>query len=242
MKTSQILLPLALTTPALSQGMVGWGWSIDGIPEDGLTDISFPMSIERSPHETRYYFANQFAFINGNGVGYTGLQPKEDINGSSTIRAIFSNFCDGATSDHENCHQGADGGAGVTCRLDTNAPFDTLYEMSVQNTGGTTWTGTLVDRINGNSTEVGRWTLPAGTGGIINSAWNLGFIEDYIGGVECNERHPAKVMVGDPTTASLLNYTSEIGDPYEYGPCPKKANFAEKRTASDDGWDLSIGW
>lgn len=242
MKLSHALLPAAFAAPALSQGMVGWSWEMDNAPETGLKDIVFPMAISGSPNEKRYYYAHQFQFKGVDDVGYAGLQPQENQTDGTAIRGVFSSFIEGTTSDDENCSDGADGGAGVSCGVVFTGDYDHTYHLAVRNTGGTTWSGTLIDVDTGKETHIGEYTIPSGTRGITNGDKNLGFIEDYVGVTECTSVKQGAVQLGDPFTETMPDVSGQIAEPYEYGPCPEKASFKSNRNEADDGWEMTIGW
>lgn len=221
-----------------TSALVGWGWSVENIPEDGLKDIVFPMNIANAQHESGYYFAQQFPFVGIKDIGYTGLQPREDSdNGTSMIHAAFSSFQEGTTSDDANCNEGADGGPGVSCAVDFPASYDRTYHIYVKNTQGTTWTGTVIDPTSGKQVHIGTYTLPAEAKGI--STGHLGFIEDYLGH-ECNELPYTNITVGVPMTTTPGAGKGSIDEPYEYGDCEGKVNFDTQN--KNGGWEISCGF
>jgi hypothetical protein len=89
--------------------------------------IGFPFSITNAPHETLYYFAEEFNFKGESDVGYTGLQPRPNvtIDGRSfaVIHGVFSSFIKGSTTVDPNRSLGADGGPGVSCAVNLIAPY-----------------------------------------------------------------------------------------------------------------------
>ncbi|KAJ5794807.1 hypothetical protein N7457_001406 [Penicillium paradoxum] len=244
MKFSQsVLFALPFLQSAVAQGggMVGFGWNVDNVTSEGIKDIIFPMDISGCPHENGFYFAQQFGFINQDNVGYTGLQPRFDINGLSILHAAFSSFNEGTTSDDENCNEGADGGPGVSCAVDIVSTYERQYYLHVQNTEGTKWVGTLVDAVKGNSTRIGSWSLAAGSKGIADS--QLGFVElfrwnDGKDEHECTDIPKHSVVFGEPIAKG---YTAHIGAPYEYGDCVDQNQF-EVHTHSDGGVSVTVGY
>lgn len=172
-------MTVAASAPA--EASVGGGnvqvvWSMAGVPADGMNDVTFPMTVApTTSREHGTYYAELFNFTDSTYVGYTGLQPRPDLDGKERIRGVFSSFMPGTVSDHPNCHSGADGGPGVSCGVD----FDTVYghtiDLKVERTAPQKWTGTAVDTVTGAAVEIGSWTVPA-QGGIKGSRTS-GFVE-----------------------------------------------------------------
>lgn len=238
MKTPFILTLL----PALTEALVGLDWSVKGAPSDGLKDITFPMTIADAPHKEGFYYAQQFGFHGINDIGYTGLQPRPDSDsGASIIHAVFSSFVPGSTSSDDNCSDGADGGEGVSCAVEIPAPYYRVYNLVVKNTHGTTWTGSLVDAQDGNSTHIGEYTLPDGAGGIKDS--QVGFVEYYPWNGQpshtCDSLPATKGGFGNPSS-SAKGVEGTVGKPYEYGDCEGKAGFKVQQVQS--GYMVSVGF
>lgn len=229
-------LILAVLPAANAQAYISWEMS--EVPESGLEDISFPMSIANAPHEEGFYFAHQFNFVDQEDVGYTGLQPREDSNESSIIHAVFSSFIEGTTSDDENCSEGADGGPGVSCAADIPAPYDAQYELRITNDEGTTWTGTLVDSDSGDESHIGTYTIPEGSGGITDG--QMGFVERYVGTDNCAEVPFTSVTFGSPTSNTEGAGDGSLGDAYEGGDCQGQIDFQKKVT--NDTTEISVGF
>lgn len=112
--------------------------------------------------------------------------------------------------------------------------------------GTSTWTGTLVDTVLGNSTHIGKYTLPAEAGGIESS--NLGFIEYFLFNAEndggCAKLPRTEVTFGPPTTNSTgigTKRTGTLSKPYPYGDCEEESNF---RTTQAGGgkYRVSVGY
>ncbi|KAG0320527.1 hypothetical protein BGZ99_004441 [Dissophora globulifera] len=229
---------LASCAPSLAFALVGITWSIPGVPSTGLNSVTFPLSLAQTPHETGYYFAQQFNFVGQQDVGYTGLQPRPDANGRPAIHAVFSSFIAGTTTNDANCGSGADGGPGVSCGVEFSAPYSNGYNLEIVNTGGTTWTGTAVDSTTGDRVHIGTYTLPAGTQGIKGS--QVGFVEYYpwnSGTHTCSSLPYAYVTFGYPVSPSGIG---SLGDAYEYGDCV--GNVAFKNSRSAGGIDVQVGF
>ncbi|KAJ5334737.1 hypothetical protein N7452_007140 [Penicillium brevicompactum] len=238
MKIPQSLLftlPLLQPTSAL----VGISWSVSDAPSSGLKELTFPMNIADAPHESGFYFAQQFNFVGQSDVGYTGLQPREDSNSKPVLHAAFSSFIAGTKSSDENCSDGADGGSGVSCAVDIEGAYAHTYLLHINNTVGTTWVGTLVDSVSGSETRIGSYELPAGSEGIKGS--QMGFVEYYPWNAQashqCSELPKTAVTFGKPVAEG---YVGELEKAYEYGDCVGKAGFETHYTT--DGVETSVGF
>ncbi|KAF9967141.1 hypothetical protein BGZ70_010664 [Mortierella alpina] len=233
---------LAACVPSLAFALVGNGWKFDKAPADGLNDVTFSFNMAKAPHKSGYYFAQQFNFHNVKDVGYTGLQPREDSRGNTIIHAAFSSFQQGTTSKHPNCHNGADGGPGVSCAVDIKGDYRDKYSLVVKNVGGTTWRGTLVNDRTRRPTVVGQWTLPAGAGKIVNG--QVGFVEHY----KWNDGKPHACNTLPFTEATFYHPTSKtrgarggkITQVYEYGNCVGKVRFSAKKQAK--AYKIRVGF
>ncbi|KAI1290457.1 hypothetical protein EDD11_009348 [Mortierella claussenii] len=228
--------------PSLGFALVGNDWKFQNAPSDGLSDVTFPFNIANAPHKSGFYFAQQFNFNGVAQLGYTGLQPRPDANGNSVVHADFSSFQDGTTSNHPNCHSGADGGPGVSCAVDINGDYSHTYNLVVENIGGTTWRGTLVDIVAGSSTVVGEWTLPSGAGKIVNG--QVGFVEYYIWNSQptntCASLPFTEATFYDPTSKTSGASGGQITSVYEHGDCVGKAGY--RATKVSGGYDIEVGF
>lgn len=242
MKTPSSVFRAALLTSIFqaSEALVGLSWSISDIPSTGLTDITFPVSMPNATHESGYYYAQQFAFKGQSDVGYTGLQPRPDFNSQPVVHGVFSSFISGTTTNDSNCSDGADGGAGVSCAVEIEATYEHGYLLKIQNTEGTTWTGTLADAVTGAETHIGSYTLPSGSGGIEGS--QVGFVEYYpwnaAGGHSCSALPRTSVTFGAPSTSG--GNSGSLGKPYEYGDCVGQVGFSTVQSGS--GYEVSVGF
>ncbi|EPE05884.1 gp24-like protein [Ophiostoma piceae UAMH 11346] len=171
------LLLAVISQLAACDALASVTWRMPNVPEEGLSDITFPINIANAPHTSGYYFAEQFGFKNESHVGYTGLQPRADANNQTIIHGVFSSFITGSTSEDPNCSDGADGGNGVSCSFEFVGDYADTWNMVVNTTGGNTWTGTAVNTRTGVGKHIGSYTLPDSVGGISDS--NFGFVEYY---------------------------------------------------------------
>lgn len=116
---------ISLMAPALAGASVPGGnvlvrWSIPNARASGLSDITFPLTINRpTAHQTGVYFAQQYSFQH-NVMGYTGLQPRADNGSTERLRAVFSVFGPGASTADPNCHAGADTWTGTAVNTRTH--------------------------------------------------------------------------------------------------------------------------
>ncbi|KAI8062581.1 hypothetical protein BC940DRAFT_358509 [Gongronella butleri] len=228
--------------PHFASALIGDSWSFETMPSGGLTDVTFPLAMPNAPHVSGYFFAQQFIFAN-NGVGYTGLQPRSDRNGKSIVYGVFSSFIEGSTSNDANCHPGADGGPGVSCAVEIEATYDTVYNLVVQSVSNNLWTGTLVDTKTQKKTHIGSYTLPAAAGNIKNG--QAGFVEYYLmtslSWDSCKDLPWTQVFFGNPTTTTAGAGKGTVGNPYSYGDChASAANFTY--TTDTNGFTVSCGF
>lgn len=245
MKTTSVSAAIAAALlPVLSTANVGIGWSVENVPDSGLKDITFPMSMAKAPHKEGIYFAQQFGFNGIDDIGYTGLQPQDDQDdGTSIVHAVFSSFVEDTTSDDDaHCHEGADGGPGVSCAIDIPATYDHEYNLVIKNTEGTSWTGTLVDTVSGNSTQIGAWTLPSESGGISGSY--LGFIEFFTFNPDeqtCQDLLYTDVTFGPPSTETSGAGPGKLDEPAPYGDCEDDCNFSTNE-ADGGKYEVTVGF
>lgn len=240
MKTSILETALfSLSLFQVSNALVGVSWSASNVPSTGLSDITFPISIANASHQSGYYFAQQYNFNGQSDSGYTGLQPCKNSGSASRLHAVFSSFIQGTTSDDSNCKTGADGGAGVSCAVDISATYAHTYLLQINNTQGTTWSGTLVDAATGVQTHIGAYTLPKGTKGITGS--QMGFVEYYPWNAQpshsCSSLPRTAVTFGKPFSDRGVG---NIRKAYEYGDCVGKAGFQTQSTTK--GVHVTIGF
>ncbi|MEU1707641.1 RICIN domain-containing protein [Streptomyces sp. NPDC005706] len=232
---------LGAITPTSAQtfgGNVAVSWSIPNAPAAGLTNISFPITVHpETSHTAGTYFAQQFDFLNGNQGAYTGLQPRPSINGRERLRGVFSTFQSGSTTNDPNCYQGADGGPGVSCGYEFDAVYGRTYNMVLQRTSGTTWTGAAVDTTTNQSTHIGSWTLPASNGNIKPSQG--GFVEYYDTPGGCSQLPRVNVTFDGPTSTGTSTGGTTRAQ-YEYGECTGQANYQSAMTGS--GVNITRGW
>lgn len=223
-----LLLAPQTASASVGGGNVSIGWSIAGTPSSGLTNITFPLTVNpATAHQSGIYFAQQYDFAHA--MGYTGLQPRENSGSSERLSARFSTFTEGASTSDPNCHTGADGGPGVTCAVDFDAVYGHRYDIKVERTGTDTWTGTARDTVTGTSTHLGTYTLPAGSGNLQGSQG--GFVEYYAGIPSCAEMPRSDGVFGGPTSTDAGGLSGTSRANYEYSDCVGESNYQ----AQDDG-------
>ncbi|EXL47896.1 hypothetical protein FOCG_10408 [Fusarium oxysporum f. sp. radicis-lycopersici 26381] len=199
---------LALNLPSLGLASVYNYWAFLKKPSAGLID--------------------QFGF-NGVDVGYTGLQLCPDSRRRQVVHAAFSSFQNGTTTKHKNCHSGADGSLGVRCALDIFGDYSHFYNITVKNTGGTTWRGTLIDTVTGKSDVIGEWMLPSSAGKMLNG--RVGFF-DSPSVVKCSSATPPQRQK-ELVVAKSSSFTRPAN-------ASKKLNL--KATQTGKGYQIQAGF
>ncbi|MFC0672732.1 DUF3472 domain-containing protein [Brachybacterium hainanense] len=242
-----LLAPALITGPAQAAGTqeeqpfggnVSYAWEIPGAPASGMTSLTMPMTIhEDSARIDGTYVAAQYNFTGQEHVGYMGLQPREDTpDGTPRLHGVFSSFIPGTTSTDPNCSDGADGGAGVSCANDFDAVPGRTYEVEVRRSGKDTWTGTVVDPVQGKRFHIGTYTLPAGSGKLVNK--QVGFVENYWNHSRtCEGIQRIDTTVGRPRTGGLQG---RADSPREYGECVDQAGYSA--AVVDGTVHITRGW
>ncbi|KAF4475761.1 zinc finger odd-paired-like (opl) [Fusarium agapanthi] len=212
-------------------------------PSVGIDDITFPMKMQKTPREDGLYFAQQFGWKGINDIGYIGLQPRPDKNGRQVIHAAFSSFQKGTTSTHKHCTAGADGGPGVSCKIDIYGNYSHLQHLTVKHIGGTRWRGVLTDTVARTSNVIGEYTLPSSARKLTNG--QVGFMEYYVWNDgekhhNCTSQHFGRVFIGDPTTKTSGASGGKISDVYQAGECVNKLNL--KATRNPHGYQIQAGF
>jgi len=228
---------LAVPAPALAYGgNVAFNWSIPNAPSDGLTEVTFPITLNpASSRMSGTYVAWQFDFTHA-GVAYTGLQTAPNACGRSRIHGTFSSFVAGTTSTDPQCFDGADGGPGVSCAVDFDGIYGRKYEIVVSRTGADTWTGVAWDSVTNQGVRIGTFTLPSGSGNMRNS--QVGFVENW-GSSTCASVAKIDTTVDRPYSDTARRI-GNVGAPYEYGNCVGKENYSASST-SDNGLRIVRG-
>ncbi|GAB2711304.1 RICIN domain-containing protein [Kitasatospora kifunensis] len=235
-----LLLVAPAPASAAAGGNVYFNWQIPSAPAAGLTNITFPVTVNpASNHLDGIYFAQQFTF-NGLG-GYIGLQPRADSSGSERLHATFSVFASSGApgsygntpSTDPNCKPGADTAAGASCAVEFNAVYGHPYNLTVQLTGANTWTGTATDTVTNVSTHIGTWSVPA-TAGFLAPSY-AGFIEDYLSVTSCATTPLADGVFAGPTTTDgggLAGSVTMQNPPEGGSACTGQANLQSQAVGS----------
>ncbi|UTO28016.1 DUF3472 domain-containing protein [Bartonella harrusi] len=162
---------------------------------------------------SHYFWANQFAFKNGNN-GYIGLQNRGGVHffNYSIWKAVGWKSGQCRFFSHE--------GSGVQCDIKVSWKIEHQYKLDVSKNKNLV-TGTITDLTNGTKTIVGVIEVPKTFGKFYSS---LGFVEEYSQGV--NQLSSCFVMgaqrsifrnpIGDNTIkAKQSTYTyGNCNDPY----------------------------
>lgn len=220
-----LALTFAIPHPAFAAGgNVAIDWSIPGTPSSGLTDITFPLTVNPgTAHETGLYFAQEFGYKNTKKIGYTGLQPRPDSGGRERLHGVFSYFGAGASSNDSQCKGGADGGDGVSCGADFDGVYGHTYALRVDRTGTDTWTGTATDTVTKTSHHLGTFTVPANSGNLMG--WYVGFVEYFLGVPSCSQLLRSDVVFGGPTSTNAGGLSGTSKAAKEYADCIGRAGY-----------------
>ncbi|KZZ88760.1 hypothetical protein AAL_07961 [Moelleriella libera RCEF 2490] len=195
--------------------MIHLGWEATNVPPSGLTDITFPIAMPKAPHEMDYYFEQAIAFQHApeNRVIYTGLQPRPNRKGKSIVHATFSSFFNNTTTEDKHCSYGADGGPGVSCHIDVEATYNTLYHLRIDRLDHT-YNGTLIDAFNASkSWHIGSFTLPASVSGMKGYNW-VGFMEYFWTNLTYCPKYPYTAATFKPPLTSLPGVRTKLFPPY----------------------------
>lgn len=245
-------LPIAVIAsiaPTLAYANGGVDWSFPRAVRNNvlLQNITFGFNMLESPHASGFYFAQQFKFDGFDDVAYTGIQPRpNDAKGRSIVHAVFSSFVAGTTTTSDLCHDGADGGAGVSCALDFVGDYAHGYNCVVERAfpgDGRTWRGRIVDAVTGKSRVMGEWTLPGITDGI--EPHQGGFVEYYTFNGEprplnCSTLPKAGVSFFDPTSNTTDAGRGIVNNPQDYGDCESESNFSASKIPN--GVHINVGF
>lgn len=220
-------MPASLADPG--GGNNYFDYTINGaIPIQGLTEISFYLTVQEEPHRSSdvVYWSNQFSYMNGS-VGYTGMQPRPSANGEPQGMALFSLFGNGAASSDPNCSSGADSGAGISCHIPFGYIVGKTYRFQVTTLGANVWQGSIIDTTTGESTHIGSWTVPSSWRNLQNS--QVAFTEFYGNYPSCESLPSTSVLFGSPTAANGT-LKGAYTDTYIQGKC--RAQFKDSVDAA----------
>ncbi|KAG8409252.1 hypothetical protein J3458_019368 [Metarhizium acridum] len=222
------------TSPLMLAGLLGLA-AADPIKRQQAAPTPAPR--KTIPGHLAFHFEGQ------SRGGYIGIQPRPDNSKGPVVHAAFSSFIPGTKTTDANCRGGADGGPGVSCAVQITGNPDNTYDLKVQNTGGTTWSGTMIDTVTGAETHIGSWTLPAGTKGLKGS-WQ-GFVEwwpfnDRKKPPTCNLLKRTTVLFGPPRTSTAGAGAGSLGNPFEVFECKGKINYKAKRVGGNV--EISVGF
>lgn len=216
-------------------------WSIPNAPKNGLTNITFPITVNIDTTQSwNTYYAQQFGFTNVPNsspdnplfpsIGYTGIIPLEQRLGHQRLSAKFSSFIAETKSSDPNCTDGIDGGPGLDCIVSFDGVYGHTYDLTVAQDGTDTWTGSALDTTTGISTHIGTYTLPKGSGKLGNA--EAGFVEYFTHSESCLSMPAVDVVFGAPrsTDAGGLSGSTQLGD-YQ----PEDANCPDPYTYASTG-------
>lgn len=151
-------------------------WKIKS--SDPINQITFGITINAAAPVDEFYFANQFGFTGGGGIGYTGIQPTAKTKqGKRQFMVLFSSFRKDTSPDHINCKGGADGAkSGATCRLYIPGEPGDTFLFKVKKVANLV-TGTVLNQTTGHEETIGQWSVGDSAGNLSGS--QTSWIENY---------------------------------------------------------------
>lgn len=151
-------------------------WSIPG--SSVINNITFAIKINAAAAVDEFYFANQFGFTGGGGIGYTGIQPTSNAaDGSRQFLVLFSSFRADTVAKHANCKGGADGSSsGATCRMLIPGSLGDTFNFKVAKADNLL-TGTVTNTTTGRVDTIGQWEVGSTAGNLANK--QVSWIENY---------------------------------------------------------------
>nr|WP_011279271.1 hypothetical protein [Sodalis glossinidius]CAI59413.1 hypothetical protein pSG3.22 [Sodalis glossinidius] len=179
--------------------------------EAPLHEITFGLKINNAPAKPGFYYAFQFGFTGNGGIGYTGIQPKDnDKNGNRQFMVLFSSFRKDSMPKHDNCRGGADGSPnGVTCSRYIPGELGDTFRFHVIK-DGEMMTGYVLNETSGRKDVIGKWTVSDDAGSLGKK--HIAFIENYLmGELSCdNKGWPYYEVKFLPPTGNDLNFNGTI--------------------------------
>ncbi|KAG6290232.1 hypothetical protein E4U46_001973 [Claviceps purpurea] len=238
------LINMALAASHTAFAAVGTSWRFTGKPKGGLRDITFPFRMEGATHKSGYFFAQQFDFQGLSSIALCGVKTQPNgPGGRSVVRAVFSTYQAGSTTEDGNCRGDVDGGPGVSCTVDFYGDYLSIFNIVIENVGGTTWKATAINTSTGRDIHIGTWTLPSSAGGINTSQYGI---------VEYSPWNTGRHTCGNgnlpKTTVTMYNPFSRtrgagngiLNQPFEYFDCIKKIGFSTQKVPN--GWHIQCGF
>ncbi|RCI14859.1 hypothetical protein L249_6724 [Ophiocordyceps polyrhachis-furcata BCC 54312] len=214
----------------------------------GLRDVVFSYDLSEADFEYSWQYGAAFWFGNAReDVAYIAIQPYPNY-----IRASFYFFTPGTTTRFPRdldesgnwkpgCIMSADGVAGVSCHnfLD-RSDHGGLFNLSVTNTGPSTWSGKFIDTLTGKELPIGEWTLPHSRG--IKPGVDY-FLEALRG-----TQQPSCAGIPGTVTTLVRPYCSSSGEsaslkePYAIGACKKNVHFETRDVDSGKQVEVQGRW
>ncbi|KAG6043113.1 hypothetical protein E4U39_005020 [Claviceps sp. Clav50 group G5] len=236
------LISMALAASQTAFAAIGNSWQFTGKPKGGLRDITFPFRMEGATHTEGYFFAQQFSFQGLHSESVCGVKTQPNgPGGRSVIRTVFSTYQPGATTEDSHCRDGVDGGPGVSCTMDFYGDYYAIYNIVIENVGGTTWNATAINTSTGVEIHIGSWTLPSSAGGIDSKQY--GFVE-YTpwnsGRHLCDNLPRTAATMYNPFSRTRGAGTGIVNTPYEYLDCVKIMRFST--TKVPNGYHIQCGF
>ncbi|HGJ5866918.1 hypothetical protein [Arsenophonus nasoniae] len=160
---------LIITSAKISQAATPtMFWDIKSVKP--LKEITFGITINAAAAIDEFYFANQFDFTHGGGIGYIGIQPtKNNKDNIRQFKVIFSSFRHDSSTQHKNCKQGADGmKTGVSCKIYIPGNLKDTFLFKVKK-DGEILTGSVLNKSTGRVDVIGQWKIANSEGFLATS-------------------------------------------------------------------------
>ena len=211
--------------------------SIKNSDGKGFVSLTYPITVESGTDERKFYYSQYVQFKNKTTAGeayYNGVQPR----GNGTAQFVFSLF--GGKGAHvldtAHCKQGADNYAigGVSCAIILPYAVGVTYNFTAYLKEHTdtdnVWVGEVEDTSTGKKTQIGSWSTPVSIGYL--SGNSIGFIEDYVALLSCDEIPPTTALFGTPVGLQendTREYKGSINKAYAVAQCKGKVAFTSEK-------------
>ena len=210
---------------------------MSGGTNNGFVSLTYPITVESGYDSRKFFYSQSGTFKNQTAdkeAYYNGVQPQ----GNGIGQFVFSLF--GGKGAHvidtQHCRQGADNYAigGVSCAIKLPYTQGVTYNFTAYLKSHTetdnVWVGEVEDTSTGIKTQIGSWSTPASIGYL--SGQSIGFIEDYVAHMTCNEIPETTALFGAPKGLQendSLEYSGSISKAYAVAQCKGKVAFTSEK-------------
>ncbi|KAB8217098.1 hypothetical protein BDV33DRAFT_206760 [Aspergillus novoparasiticus] len=195
----------------LSETIFTVPWTVSNVTTSGLSDLSFPITVKTTDSDGKYRMSQSFNFGNLSYGGSLVFRPssfKTHFN-FDYLKAEFHSFVNGTTTDDKNC-RAYNHGLWTRCSVLFKGNASHPYHLTVHNSGGTTWVGTVTDVTSERKIHIGSYQLPPGGGGIT--------------GFQNGSMPNMSVVFGKPITSVSSAGSSDLGDVRSSTDCAQYGN------------------